>query len=393
MTRFKTSAIILAGGSGTRMGSDVAKQYLEIFGKTVIERTLFAFDKSEYTDEIIVVVRDGGENTIEAKAIRNIKKPIKIAIGGKSRAESAINGLQFVDETSDFVAIHDAARCLITPQMIDEVIAIAHEKGCATAVTSVSDTVKIVGPDGNITSTVPREIVYRAQTPQVFRKDIYVKAIGSFCGDLSEITDDNMLVEKIGHGIYAVDIGPTNIKITTPDDLVTARHILIERGEGRVNGFRIGHGYDVHKLVEGRALIIGGVNIQHEKGLLGHSDADVLVHAIMDSLLGAAGLGDIGKHFPDTDEKYRGASSIHLLTLVADMIKERGFTVSNVDATLVLQKPKVAPYIDKMVSNVAFALSLPSDRVNIKATTEEHLGFTGKEEGAAAHAVSILESN
>ena len=156
---------------------------------------------------------------------------------------------------------------------------------------------------------------------------------------------------------------------------------------------RIGHGYDVHRLVEGRDLILGGVNIPYEKGLLGHSDADVLVHAIMDSLLGAAGLGDIGKHFPDTDEKYRGASSIHLLTLVADMIKERGFTVSNVDATLVLQRPKVAPYIDKMVSNVAFALSLPSDRVNIKATTEEHLGFTGKEEGAAAHAVSILEFN
>jgi 2-C-methyl-D-erythritol 2,4-cyclodiphosphate synthase len=160
-----------------------------------------------------------------------------------------------------------------------------------------------------------------------------------------------------------------------------------------MTNLRIGHGYDVHRLVEGRKLILGGVEIPYEKGLLGHSDADVLVHAIMDSLLGAAALGDIGRHFPDTDEEYRGASSIYLLTKVVEMIRKSGFTVVNIDATLVLQKPKVASYIPKMVSNIAFALGISEESVNVKATTEEKLGFTGSEEGACAHSVAMLSYN
>ena len=199
-----------------------------------------------------------------------------------------------------------------------------------------------------------------------------------------------MLVERLGAQIYAVDIGPTNVKITTRDDLTLAKNILTERGEGVVNGYRIGHGYDVHKLVEGRKLIIGGVEIPYERGLLGHSDADVLLHAIMDSLLGAAALGDIGRHFPDSSDEFRGISSMHLLTRVAELIRKNGFNVVNVDATLVMQRPKVAPYVPKMISNIAFALGIPEDAVNVKATTEEHLGFTGREEGASAHSVAML---
>lgn len=153
---------------------------------------------------------------------------------------------------------------------------------------------------------------------------------------------------------------------------------------------RIGHGYDVHRLTEGRALILGGVEIPHATGLLGHSDADVLLHALMDAILGALGKGDIGKHFPDTDDRYFGASSLHLLTQVRGMMEARGATLVNADMTLILQKPKVASYIDKMKSNIAFALSAPADRINVKATTEEGLGFTGREEGIAAHAVVLL---
>lgn len=156
---------------------------------------------------------------------------------------------------------------------------------------------------------------------------------------------------------------------------------------------RIGHGYDVHRLTEGRKMIIGGVEIPSEVGFLGHSDADLLLHAIMDALLGAAALGDIGRHFPDSDEKYRGVSSMHLLVLVKKMLRERGYTVSNVDATLIMQKPKIAPYVQRMVENIAFALEIDTDRVNVKATTEEHLGFTGSCEGAAAHAVVLIEKN
>ena len=207
---------------------------------------------------------------------------------------------------------------------------------------------------------------------------------------MSIITDDNMMVEAIGEKISAVDLGVNNIKITTCDDLTLAKGILAERGEIGMSGFRIGHGYDVHKFDEGRKLIIGGVDIPHEKGLLGHSDADVLLHAIMDSLLGAAALGDIGRHFPDNDEAYRGASSIHLLTKVAELIRKSGFTVINIDATLVMQRPKIAPYIPQMVSNIAFALGISENSVNVKATTEEKLGFTGREEGVGAHSVSML---
>ena len=154
---------------------------------------------------------------------------------------------------------------------------------------------------------------------------------------------------------------------------------------------RIGHGYDVHRLVEDRALILGGVEIEYERGCLGHSDADVLLHAIMDALLGAAALGDIGRHFPDNDPAYKGISSMHLLTLVVEMLGKMSAKVVNVDATLILQRPKIAPYIEKMRENIAFALGVPKDRVNVKATTEEGLGFTGSGEGVSAHAVALIE--
>ena len=321
------------------------------------------------------------------KTVKN--KPVKLVSGGACRAESAKNGFEAVDKKSDFVAIHDAARCLITPEMIDKTVLKAHKFGAATAVCGVFDTVKTVDENGKITATIPRQTVFRAQTPQVFRNDLYRTALDS-CDDLGSITDDNMLLENIGVSIYAVDLGPDNIKITTAEDLTLAKNILTERGQTQLPGFRIGHGYDVHKLVEGRKLIIGGVDIPYENGLLGHSDADVLLHAIMDALLGAAALGDIGRHFPDTKEEYRGVSSMHLLTRVNELIAAKGYKVANVDATLVMQKPKIASYVPKMIENIAFALGISEDCVNVKATTEEHLGFTGREEGASAHSVALL---
>ena len=393
MKRIRTSALILAGGIGSRMQSDKTKQFIEIFGKTVLQRTLLSFDKSELIDEIILVVRaDELDDAQKALDSLSLGKSVRITVGGACRAESAKNGFLASDSTMDFVAIHDAARCLITPEMIDKVVEMAHKTEAATAVSSVYDTVKLIDESGKIVSTVPRSSVVRAQTPQVFSRALYERALRE-CEYLGDITDDNMLVERLGAQIYAVDIGPTNVKITTRDDLTLAKNILTERGEGVVNGYRIGHGYDVHKLVEGRKLIIGGVEIPYERGLLGHSDADVLLHAIMDSLLGAAALGDIGRHFPDSSDEFRGISSIHLLTRVAELIRKNGFNVVNVDATLVMQRPKVAPYVPKMISNIAFALGIPEDAVNVKATTEEHLGFTGREEGASAHSVAMLVKN
>lgn len=390
MSHFRTSAIILAGGSGRRMMSDKTKQFMYLFGKTIIERAVLAFEKSALIDEIIVVVREEETETASKLLFRKESaKPIKIVTGGDCRALSAKNGFLAIDNEADFVAIHDAARCLITSEMIDKVVEKAYKNGAATAVCGVTDTVKTVDSEGKIISTIPREKVYRAQTPQVFSKQLYSEAL-SDCKNLGEITDDNMLVERVGAEIYAVDLGSSNIKITTPEDLSFAKNILVERGETEVSDFRIGHGYDVHRLVEGRKLVLGGVEIPHSKGLLGHSDADVLLHAIMDSLLGAAALGDIGRHFPDTSDEYLEISSIYLLTRVSELIRKNGFKVVNIDATVVLQAPKIAIYIPKMVSNIAFALGISENCVNVKATTEEHLGYTGREEGACAHSVVML---
>lgn len=387
--KLRTSAVILAGGIGSRMNADKTKQFISICGKTVIERTVFAFDACDEIDEIIVVLReeeiDSFNSIINKTALR---KPLKIANAGTCRAESAKKGFSLVGRECDYVAIHDAARCLVTPEMIAKVVKSAHKFGAASAVCSIRDTVKTVDENGMICSTLPREKLFRAQTPQVFSKEIYIKALEE-CEDLGRITDDNMLLEGIGAKICAVDLGTTNLKITTSEDLVFARNIINGEEVGMSN-LRIGHGYDVHRLTEGRKLIIGGVEIPHNKGLFGHSDADVLVHAIMDSLLGAAGLGDIGRHFPDGSNEFLGISSIHLLTRVHDLLHKNGYSIVNIDATLVLQSPKVSPYVDKMRSNIAFALGIPQNCVNIKATTEEHLGFSGREEGASAHAVSMI---
>ena len=390
MNNFKTSAIILAGGTGSRMMNDKTKQLIDICGMTVLERTALAFAESDLIDEIVVVARaEELEEVNSLLHLHKLAKPVKLITGGKCRAESAKNGFSAVDEAVDFVAIHDAARCLITAEMIDKVVEKAHKCGAATAVCSVTDTVKTVDEYGKITDTLPRETVFRAQTPQVFKSSLYRAALDKN-SDLSGVTDDNMLLESIGVDVYAVDLGQTNIKITTPFDLKLAENILKDRGEIAVHNVRIGHGYDVHRLIEGRKLILGGVEIPHTKGLLGHSDADVLIHAIMDSLLGAAALGDIGRHFPDTSEEYRGISSMHLLARVHELLCEKGFEVVNVDSTLILQSPKIAKYVPKMVSNIAFALGIDESCVNVKATTEEHLGFTGREEGAAAHSVAMI---
>ena len=211
----------------------------------------------------MVVREDELESATLLLAKNTPRKPIRFAIGGACRAESAKNGFTACMDRCDFVAIHDAARCLIVPEMIDKVVEKAHKSGAATAVCGISDTVKSVDENGRITATIPRENLLRAQTPQVFSKAIYKQAFER-CQDLSIITDDNMMVEAIGEKISTVDLGASNIKITTRDDLTLAKSILTERGEGGMSGFRIGHGYDVHRFEEGRKLIIGGVDIPHD---------------------------------------------------------------------------------------------------------------------------------
>lgn len=391
MSRKKKSfvtAVILAAGSGSRMGGEITKQRIQIGGESILRHTVRAFELAEEIDSIVIVSRADEIAWASEELNSDFSKVKTVISGGKSRAESAFLGFSAVDSHTDFVAIHDGARCLVTPEMINAVVRTAYQTSAASAASKMTDTLKKVGEDGYVTNTLSRDGIYSAQTPQVFSYELYDRATRGI--DLGEImTDDNMLVERIGGRVYAVETGRENIKITTPDDIGYAEYILERRRA--VGEIRIGHGYDVHRLVDGRKLILGGVEIPHSLGLLGHSDADVLTHAVMDALLGAAGLGDIGRHFPDTDGQYKDISSLTLLEKVAIILSNEGYSVENVDVTLVMQKPKVAPYIDSMIFNIANILHINPGRVNIKATTEERLGFTGREEGVSCHAVALIK--
>ena len=258
----------------------------------------------------------------------------------------------------------------------------------------VKDTIKQAVPgDGKtvpeaclVRSTPDRSTLYAVQTPQCFDRTQYLAALQELDAEKARlVTDDCSLFELTGRSVQLTQGDYANLKITTREDLPRP----VQKEETRM---RIGHGYDVHRLVEGRKLILGGVEIPFEKGLLGHSDADVLAHAVMDAVLGAAALGDIGQHFPDNDPAYSGADSLKLARRVAEILKEHGFRIENIDATLLCQRPKLAPYIPAMRQNLADAFGLPVDAVSVKATTEEHLGFTGEGLGIAAHAVALIET-
>lgn len=383
MTDFVT-AVIVAAGNSTRMGQP--KLMIPLCGEPVLAHTLKAFDRSSV--KAIVVVTRERDIAVFAPLGNGLSKPCVFVTGGDTRQRSVANGIAAVPPETTMVAIADGARPLITPEEIDRVIAVAQETDAASAAVRAKDTVKQADANGIITATPDRATLWQVQTPQVFSLPLYKQAMEAVANAGLDLTDDCQLVEHIGAKVMLCETSYENIKITTPEDIAVATAFLKKRGVG---GMRIGHGYDVHRLVEGRRCIIGGVEIPFELGLLGHSDADVLTHAIMDALLGAAAMGDIGKLFPDTDDRFKGADSIALLREVIARIREAGYTVGNIDATVLAQKPKLRPHIDAMRTVIADACGIDISRVNLKATTEEGLGFTGAMEGIAAHAVCVLE--
>lgn len=376
------SVIIAAAGQSSRMGSDISKQLLEISGKTVLEYSLDAFSKSEYVKEIIVSSKKEEVETVSSLCDK-YKKVKCVVEGGRIRQESVYKAMMQVSAESQIVAIHDAARPLISTEEIDNIILCANEHGAVCPVSKIADTVKKVS-DNVITETLDRSVLFLASTPQTFKTEIYREALTKI-KDGQIFTDDCSIVENNGVKVHTYVMEKDNTKITTISDLIGVSHKLEK------NCLRVGHGYDVHRLVSDRALIIGGVNIPHETGLLGHSDADVLVHAIMDAILGGAGLGDIGRHFPDTDKEFLGISSIELLKRVKSLISKEGYSIENIDATIIAQAPKLSPHIPEMISNIAIALDVSPSQVNVKATTEEHLGFTGEKLGISAHSVVMLK--
>jgi len=373
------TGIIVAAGSGTRMGKD--KMLIDLFGKSVLSRSVEAFFETGFFDEIVVV---SSEKNMGAFKEDLADYSVKIVQGGKTRGESSLAGINA--SSGEYVMIHDGARPLVTKEIIEDTLSSCVKTGCAAAGVKSKDTIKTVTSDNIIASTIDRETAVLIQTPQAFRKDLIRTAYDKF--GFSE-TDDCALVEKMGTPITIVPGSYENLKLTTAEDVVTAEGILRKRGIGGAS-MRIGTGFDTHKLAEGRPLIIGGVNIPYEKGLLGHSDADVLIHAVIDALFGAAALGDIGKHFPDTDEKYRGADSMLLLEKAVTEIREAGYEIGNVDVTLIAQAPKMAPHIDKMRENLAKAMKTSVCNISIKAKTNEHMGFTGRGEGIEARAVALI---
>lgn len=370
------NVIIGAAGSGKRMGAPIPKQFLKQGGKTILERTVEKFAGCDFVDKIVIVT--GEDYLEECKTLcQGLAEEgiIHVTAGGKERQDSIYHAMLLLErlgvKEDALVLVHDGVRPYVSKEVIAAVAKKANEDGAAITAVPPKDTIRHIQE-----GTLDRSRLCCVQTPQGFRFGLLKEAFEKAMEEGFYGTDDASLVERLGHAVAIVPGEYTNIKITTPEDLTME--------------MRIGTGYDVHKLVENRDLILGGVTIPYEKGLLGHSDADVLTHALMDALLGAAALGDIGKLFPDNDDSFKGISSIELLKRVKSVLDDKGYSLGNADVTVICQKPKLAGYIDEMRQNIADALCVEAERISIKATTTEKLGFTGRGEGIAAEAVCLL---
>ncbi len=379
----KFGAVVVAAGSSSRMGGGVSKVLLPLGGKPVLQHSLETLSKSRWVEKLAVVCREEDKNQI-AGLTAGLSKPCVLVNGGKQRQDSVLNGVLALDDC-EYLLIHDGARPLITEELIHRICKDALEYQACSPAVRAKDTYKLTDPRGFVTQTPERDRLMAVQTPQAFLRSLYLTAVQQANEKGISFTDDCQLIEAAGGRVHLLEGDYRNLKITTPEDLLAAQAYW--KGAGQM---RVGNGYDVHRLAQGRKLILAGVEVPFSLGLLGHSDADILTHAVADALLGAAALGDIGKLFPDTDPQYTGADSLELLKQVCEKLREAGFSIENIDATLIAQRPKIAPYIPQMRENLAGACSLEVGRVSVKATTEEGLGFTGEGLGMAAHAVCLI---
>lgn len=386
------AAVIVAAGRGTRMGLERNKVLAPLCGEPVIARTVRAFERTGWFDGGIVVVTGACDLCEMKRILADAGLHAQVVLGGADRQESVCRGLAATNPEAQYVAIHDGARPLVTAEVIARTLESAKKYGSGVAAVPLKDTVKRVNEGGVVVDTPPRDALRAVQTPQTFEAELIRRAHAAYA--LGErATDDAALAERMGVEVRLTEGDVENIKLTTPEDMLLARQVILRR-EGQKEEkpmVRIGHGYDVHRLTEDRKLILCGVEIPYTLGLLGHSDADVALHALMDALLGAAALGDIGKLFPDSADEFAGISSLELLRQVKLHLAAAGYDVVNIDATILAQAPKLAPYREQMRANIARELQIDVLRVSVKATTEEHLGFTGSGEGMAVHAIALLE--
>jgi 2-C-methyl-D-erythritol 4-phosphate cytidylyltransferase/2-C-methyl-D-erythritol 2,4-cyclodiphosphate synthase len=395
----KVAVVIAAGGTGTRMSSSIPKQFLEVAGKPILLHTIESLASLEAVIQIIIALPQ--EHIAQAEDIlrrREAAVEVRCIPGGPNRQDSVRNGVLQTRQDADVILVHDAVRPVCNLAMMLRVLDAAWKKGAAVPGLPATETIQRVSRTGRVLVTPPRKELYAIQTPQAFHAGILKSALdraqeAGFLG-----TDESSVVRWAGHPVVVVPGSPDNIKITRPLDLDIAE-LLMSKSLRKENGIemtesklRIGQGIDYHRLVEGRKLILGGVEIPYEKGLEGHSDADALSHAICDALLGAAGLGDIGQHFPDTDAAHRGRSSLEFLREVRNKIEAQGWIIRNVDATLLVQQPKIMPHAPAMKQNIAESLGLSTADVNIKATTTEGMNAEGRGEGISAQAIALLSS-
>ncbi len=417
----KTGAVIVAAGKGERLGLNIPKCLVKIHGVPIVVMSAYPFSLADDIDSIVVVAPPSHLAEVRHELARfNIAKIHAVVSGGELRQDSVEAGVSALPADVDKVLVHDGARCLVSEEIIRRSANALLEHRVVLTTIAVTDTIH-ESNDGFAVGGVDRSKLVRAQTPQGFDRAVLSHAFREIVNKNYKITDEVTLVRDIeGVNAYIVDGDNLNVKITQPEDLkIYDLHLKnkadqIEKGitmsevirteQGfeihpeedepglKPHGFRIGEGYDVHRLVSGSDLILGGVKISFDKGLEGHSDADVLVHAICDALLGAAALGDIGIHFPSDSSIYKNISSLKLLARVCSSVEGAGYRPVNVDSTLILEQPRMADYVYTMRKNISKALKLDIMAVSVKATTTEQLGFPGRGEGIAAKAVALLKA-
>ena len=399
----RVAAIIAAGGRGTRLGADQPKQFLDIGDSSMLRLSVDALRRSPRIQTIVVALpadRLAGAST----ALPDEPGAALVFVaGGARRQDSVANAFARIAADIDIVLVHDAARPFVPAEVIERTIDAAAAHGAAIAAIPVRDTVKQASAalvDGShvVQATLRREEIFLAQTPQAFRRDVLAAAMAA-AGAL-DATDEAMLAERAGFPVHLVPGDPANVKVTTPEDLDRARKTIAGREpetgsrEPHVGAaaprLRIGTGYDLHRLVAGRPLILAGVTIPFELGLDGHSDADIVCHAVTDAVLGAAAAGDIGRMFPDTDPHWKDADSLALLRAAAARVHAQGFAVSNVDVTVIAQRPRLLPHLEAMRLNLARALGVEIGAVSVKGKTNEGVDSMGHGESMACHAVALL---
>lgn len=389
-------AVIAAGGSGARMNSARPKQFLEIGGKPVLLRALEKVAAIRNVRQVVIALPRA--HVAEARAIvgkTRWRVPVLCVQGGPTRQESVRRAIGRA-AAADLILVHDAVRPFCETSLMIEVLAAAWRYGAAVPAIPVTDTVQRVSKTGRVLATPPREELFSIQTPQCCRSGVLKAALerartAGFAG-----TDESSVVRWAGHPVHIVPGAASNIKITLPMDFHIGE-LILSGADGRTASpqreaavQRIGHGIDYHTLVEGRPLVLGGVRIPFEKGLQGHSDADALTHAVCDALLGGAALGDIGKHFPDSEPAHRNRPSLEFLREVRSKVEEAGWRIQNVDTTILAQRPRLSPFMEQMRANLAEAMQVPQLCVSVKATTTEGMNSEGRGEGISAQAVALL---